>query len=81
MTAEQEKIKDLEKERKRLVRLRQDAADEKKFIVRQSGVHLSRSEWLRYDQEIEDYTEEIADIDRQIKELRTTNGSDNGDEE
>ena len=46
-----------------------DARDEKAFIVRQSGFHLSREQWLRYDREIERYEERLAAIDARLAEL------------
>ena len=55
---------ELEGERDRVRGLLQDAKDERAFIVRQSGVHLSRDQWLRYDREIAAYEERLAEIER-----------------
>jgi hypothetical protein len=54
---------ELERERDRVRTLLDDARAEKAFIVRQSRVHLSREQWLRYDREIEAYEERLAAIE------------------
>ena len=57
---------ELERERDRVRALLEDATAEKSFIVRQSGVHLSREQWLRYDREIATYEERLAEIERRL---------------
>ncbi len=69
MTDRAVELERLRAQRAELADRLQDAVDEKAFIIGQSRVHLSRSEWLRYDREAERYGEQIAEVDAKIAEL------------